>query len=557
MTCCLMPPAASQCKVVSIYQGPLANLGRMRVAFFVIIVLAFASSWALAEPLGSSRPNVLIVLADDLGYSDPGCYGGEIETPHLDRLAEKGLRFTQFYTTARCWPTRAALMTGYYPQQVRMDPPRGRVPTWAQALPQLLRPHGYRSYHAGKWHVSGVPRTCADAGFEHSYRLEDHDRNFNPKRLIEDDQDLPPVPADSGYYTATAFADRLISYLKEHAQHHPDRPFFAFLAFTTPHFPLQAPPEDIARYTDRFQAGWEALRAERYHRQREIGLVQSPLPPPEPAIRAPSGAPEVEKQIAPGEVAYAVPWRSLNAEQKRFQASKMAIHAAMVDRLDRETGRVIDQLKAMGAYENTIIFFLSDNGASAEILVRGDRHDPSAPPGSAASYLCLGPGWSTVCNTPFRRHKIWVHEGGISTPLIVHWPKGIAAQGELRFEPGHVVDLVPTILELAGALGQAQPAGAPAYPGRSLVPYFANPLARAAATERTLFFHHEGNRAIRIGDWKLVSSRIDGGVWSLYDLATDRSESIDLASNDPVRVKEMAWSWQSLQDLFTRQAAGP
>ncbi|MHC1764298.1 MAG: arylsulfatase [Verrucomicrobiia bacterium] len=529
----------------------------MRVEFFVIIVLAFASSWALVEPLGSSRPNILIVLADDLGYSDPGCYGGEIATPHLDRLAEKGLRFTQFYTTARCWPTRAALMTGYYPQQVRMDPPRGRVPTWGQTLPQMLRPHGYRSYHAGKWHVSGVPRTCADAGFEHSYRLEDHDRNFNPKRLIEDDQDLPPVPADSGYYTATAFADRLIAYLKEHAQHHPDRPFFAFLAFTTPHFPLQAPPEDIARYTDRFQAGWEAMRAERYHRQREIGLIQNPLPPPEPTIRAPSGAPEVEKQIDLGEVAYAVPWHSLNAEQKRFQASKMAIHAAMVDRLDRETGRVIDQLKAMGAYENTIIFFLSDNGASAEILVRGDRHDPSAPPGSAASYLCLGPGWSTVCNTPFRRHKIWVHEGGISTPLIVHWPKGIAAQGELRFEPGHLVDLVPTILELVGALGQAQPAGAPPYPGRSLVPYFANPLERAAATERTLFFHHEGNRAIRIGDWKLVSSRIDGGVWSLYDLATDRSESVDLASGDPVRVKEMAWSWQSLQDLFARQATDP
>jgi len=233
-----------------------------RILFFSCVLLCtpFTLSWA-AQP--QQKPNVLIILADDLGYSDIGCYGSEIATPNLDRLAQGGLRFTQFYNTARCWPTRAALMTGYYPQQVRMDPPRGRVPDWARTLPQLLKPLGYRSYHAGKWHVMGVPRTCADGGFNHSYRLEDHNRNFSPRNLLEDDRKLPAVPPDSGYYTATAFADHLIGYLKEHAAQHADEPFFAYLAFTTPHFPLQAPAEDVARYRDKYFAGWETMRAER------------------------------------------------------------------------------------------------------------------------------------------------------------------------------------------------------------------------------------------------------------------------------------------------------
>ena len=214
------------------------------------------------------RPNVVVIVADDMGFSDAGCYGGEIQTPNLDRLAGGGLRFTQFYNTARCWPSRAALMTGYYPQQIRMDPPRGRVPEWTRALPQFLRPLGYRSYHAGKWHVMGVPRTCADAGFDHSYRLEDHDHNFNPKNLLEDDLKLPAIQPGSGYYTTTAFADQMIRYLKEHAEQHAKQPFFAYLAFTSPHFPLQAPQEDIDCYRDQYQAGWEVVRAERY---KELG----------------------------------------------------------------------------------------------------------------------------------------------------------------------------------------------------------------------------------------------------------------------------------------------
>lgn len=525
----------------------------MRSFACLLLLLCLATVGANAsEP--PRKPNILIILADDLGYSDIGCYGGEIATPNLDRLAERGIRFTQFYNTARCWPTRAALMTGYYPQQVRMDPPQGRVPDWASPLPQLLKPLGYRSYHAGKWHVSGVPRTCADAGFDHSYRVEDHDRNFNPRNVIEDDEKLPAVAPNSGYYTATAYADRLIAYLKEHAKAYSNKPFFAYLAFTIPHFPLQAPAEDIARYRDRYLSGWEMLRAERFRRQKELGVLDGSLSAPEPALRAPSGKPGVEKRVDPGEVAFALPWASLTEEQKRFQAAKMAIHAAMVDRMDRELGRVLEQVKAMGQLENTVVFFLSDNGASAEILLRGDGNDTNAPPGSAGSFLCLGPGWSTVSNTPFRRHKIWVHEGGISTPLIVHWPKGISGRGEFRRQMGHVVDFVPTILELAGSPLQQPGASAPPFPGRSLVPYFNRSDSAAPEASRTLFFHHEGNRALRRGDWKLVSAKIDGADWSLYNLATDRAESVDLAAKDPERVAELSARWEWMEREFRQQA---
>ena len=530
-------------------------VGLTAACMFLLSGLEFAVS----APGIQARPNILIILADDLGYSDLGCYGGEIATPNLDRLAQQGLRFTQFYNTARCWPTRAALMTGYYPQQIRMDPPKGRAPEWTRTLPQLIKPLGYRSYHAGKWHISGVPRTCADGGFDHSYRLEDHDRNFYPRNLIEDDQKLSPIATNSGYYTATAYADRLIRYLKEHAEQHTAKPFFAYLAFTTPHFPLQAPPENIAKYKGKYLVGWDVIRRARHQRQRELGLLNCALSPPEPAIRAPSGKPGVEKDVDPGEVAFAVPWDSLTAEQKEFQATKMAIHAAMVDRLDQEVGRVLDQIKAMGALDNTAVFFLSDNGASAEILIRGDGHDRAAAPGSAGSYLCLGPGWSTASNTPFRRHKIWVHEGGISTPLIVSWPKGLAAHGDFRHETGHVVDFVPTILEIAGVSLDRSSADAPPFPGRSLVPALTQSQAQPSTTpslqsSRWIFFHHEGNRAFREGDWKIVSSKIDDNQWSLYDLARDRAESNNLAERYPERVALMSARWQKLQEEFLSQA---
>lgn len=496
------------------------------------------------------RPNFVVIVADDLGYSDIGCYGSEIATPHLDQLAANGLRFTQFYNTARCWPTRGALVTGYYPQQIRMDPPKGRLPTWARPLPQLLKTAGYRSYHSGKWHVQGAPQPCADGGFDRSYHLMDHNRHFHPQQHAENDQPLPAAPAGSGYYSTTAIADHAIRCLKEHAEKHRTEPFFSYVAFTAPHFPIQAFDADIARYRQIYRQGWDVIRQRRFARQQSMKLVNCTLSEIEPAIVAPSGKASDLEILGPGEIRQAVSWNALTEEQKEFQATKFAIHAAMIDRMDREIGRVIDQLRAMGELENTVILFLSDNGASAEVMVRGDGHDRSRPLGSAESFLCLGPGGSTVANTPFRRHKIWVHEGGISTPLIVHWPKGIRSRGQLRTDPGHVIDLAPTLIQLAG-LKAPSVAGAPPWPGRSLVPVF-DPTG--VINREFLFFHHSNNRALRMGDWKLVSAADNSNRWELYNLSVDRSETTDLSSQYPERVRDMAARWQSLQDEFVRQS---
>lgn len=528
-----------------------------------LVIAAIARLWFLAGvgigPLDGTTataaegpPNVVIILADDLGFSDLGCYGGEIRTPNLDGLAAGGLRYTQFYNTARCWPTRAAILTGYYAQQVRRDlvpgitsGSRGLRPGWARLLPELLKAGGYRSYHAGKWHVDGMP---VAGGFDHSYYVEDLGRYFHPRVLYDDDRKLPPVVPGSGYYASTAIAGHAVEYLKEHAAKHRDVPFFLYLAFNAPHFPLHAPADDIAAYRGRYGGGWETIRAERWRRIETFGLVTGRLSDVERNVGPPYDFPEALKRLGPGEVNRPVRWDMLTAEQRSFQAAKMEIHAAMIDRLDREVGRVLDQLRAMNEIENTLIFFLSDNGASAEIMVRDDGHDPSASPGSAATHLCLGPGWSTVANTPFRYHKTWVHEGGISTPLIVYWPRGITARGELRHAPGHVIDLVPTILEVARTSRPDTWRGAqiPAPPGKSLVRSFSRDVG---LDHDDLWWEHEGNRAIRVGDWKLVAAGKDR-PWELFDLAHDRTETRDLAAERTGIVRELSDRWRQRRDAF-------
>jgi arylsulfatase len=526
-----------------------------RTAVALMAVVLAVAGPVPANPARAARPNIVIILADDLGYSDLGCYGGEIRTPRLDALAAGGVRFTQFYNTARCWPSRAAVLTGYYAQQVRRDVvpgvesgAKGTRPGWAKLLPDRLRPLGYRSYHSGKWHVDGMP--LAD-GFDRSYYIEDVGRYFHPRVLFEEDRRLPPVRPGSGYYETAAIADRAIADLADHASHHRDRPFFLYLAFNAPHFPLQAPPEDIARYRGRYAEGWDAVRAERWKQIQRSGLVRGRLSEVERDVGPPYLFPEALQALGPGEVNHPVPWDVLTDRQRAFQAAKMEIHAAMVDRMDREIGRVLDQLRAMGAWDDSLILFLSDNGASAEIMIRDDGHDPSAPAGSAATHLCLGPGWSTVANTPFRRHKTWVHEGGIATPFIAHWPRGIASHGELRHDAGHVIDLVPTILDAASTLqGELhQEAGAgerlPPFPGKSLLPAFARD---GSVRHDALWWEHEGNRAIRMGDWKLVAAKDQ--PWALYDLASDRTETRNLADQQPGRVREMADRWQRMHDEF-------
>ena len=513
----------------------------------IIAGLACLCSSALTAANGAAaRPNVLILLADDMGYSDLGSYGGEISTPNVDRLANEGLRFTQFYNTARCWPTRASILTGYYAQQVRRDKfpggiggNRGVRPEWAPLLSSTLRPLGYRSYHSGKWHIDGQPMK---SGFDHSYSLDDHDRHFAPQRHTEDDQPLPPVAETSGYYSTTAIASHAIKCLQEHAEKHASQPFFGYVAFTTPHFPLHAPAEDIARYRDRYARGWDAMREERWQRMRQLGIGGSVLSAIEREVGPPYAFPEAIQKLGPNEVNRPVPWADLTPAQRDFQATKMAIHAAMIDRMDHDIGRILDQLRTMGALENTIVFFLADNGASAEMMVRGDGHDPTRPPGSSGTYLSLGPGWSSFANTPFRRHKTWVHEGGISTPLVVHWPKGIAARGELRHTPGHVVDIVPTVMEFV--TGQPFPAergtNAPRHPGRSLAPVFKKD---GLVSRESIWFLHEGNRALRVGDWKIVAAGADA-PWELYNLGQDRAETRNLAAKNPAKLRELAERWE-------------
>lgn len=516
--------------------------------------LALLIGFGFSVDATPTKPNVVIILADDMGFSDAGCYGGEIHTPNLDKLAQGGLRFTQFYNTARCWPSRAAIMTGYYAQQVGRDAlpglgggGNGKRPEWANLLPQMLKPLGYHSYHSGKWHIDGP--TLA-GGFEHSYALYDYNHNFSPNHHMLDDKPLPPVKPNSGFYTTTAIAEHAMEFLSQHKAQHGNEPFFLYLAFTCPHWPVQAPPEDIAVYKDRYVAGWDALRAERYDRMKSMGLVHCPLSKLDPDIIPSWNFSEAKLRdlIGPGEVAHAVPWDTLTPEQQQFQPLLMSVHAAMVHRMDIEIGRVIGRLKDLGAFDNTIIFFLSDNGASAEQMIRGDGNDKSAAPGSAKSFLSIGPGWASAANTPFRLHKSWVHEGGITTPLIVAWPKGIRARGELRENPGHVIDLVPTILELAGKKKPDRPTSAPVPPGKSLVPVFTHDNS---VKHDSFWWYHEGNRAIRIGDWKLVADHEN--PWELYDMRTDRSESSNLATKKPGKVKSMEHEWQRQLELFSEQ----
>ncbi|MFN3150280.1 arylsulfatase [Bremerella sp.] len=509
--------------------------------------------------IADDRPNFMVIIADDMGYSDAGCYGSEIATPNLNQLAEGGIRFTQFYNTARCWPTRSALVTGYYPQQIGRDGMpgaprdfggRGKRPAWAKTIADYLGSAGYRTYHSGKWHIDGDP---VKNGFDRSNQTTRGPGFF---------ETIKKKSRDPEYYETIETADYAIECLKVHEANHSEQPFFSYVAFRAPHFPLHALPEDIDRYRDRYTQGWDVLRKERHKRQETLGIGVAELSALEPQVGPPYAFPDQIKQLGPGEINRPIPWDDLSEEQKVFQATKMAIHAAMIDRMDREIGRILEQLRSMNAMENTFICFLSDNGASAEIMVRGDGHDPTAAMGSAETYLCLGPGFSSAANTPFRRHKTWVHEGGISTPFIVHWPRGFQARNEVRSNVAHVIDIAPTILDLAGVGVEVD--YVPAMSGKSIRPAFQDDMV---ILHDELWFYHEGNRALRQGSWKLVfaddvnagkrgSDREDklGVEWSLYDLSTDRAEQNDLSEAEPERVKEMAARWDELRKVFLNQA---
>lgn len=507
----------------------------IKTAAFTLIV-------ALAGPCGSGGagpPNIVVILADDMGFSDLGCYGGEIETPHLDGLAAGGLRFTQFYNTARCCPTRAALLTGLYPHQAGIGHMTGDdgIPSYrgylgdqCVTIAEALRPAGYATLAVGKWHVgSALGQWPLDRGFDRFWGTPSGGGVYFKETLqirrevffVDGDARID-LPDD--IYVTDAFTDRAIQFVEE-AVLGSRKPFFLYLAHIAPHWPLQAKPEDIAKYGGRYEAGWDAVRQRRLARQKEMGIVprECVLSPRDPAARA---------------------WADVPEGARRDLAHRMAIYAAQIDCIDQNVGRLVAKLKSLGQLENTLILFLSDNGCSAEGGPGGfSRGKEGAPIGTGLSYASVGLEWANAANTPLRKFKIDTHEGGIATPLIAHWPAGIAARGELRHGPGHVIDLMPTLLDVAGAGYPREHRGAPAIPpeGRSLVPSFSG-LA-SAETQRALFWEHQGNRSVRRGDWKAVAS--GGDAWELYDLRGDRIESRDLAAQHPETVRDLTAAWRS------------
>lgn len=487
------------------------------------------------------RPNILLILADDLGFSDLGCYGSEIATPNLDRLADKGLRFTQFYNCARCCPTRAALLTGLYPHQAGVGHMLGnwQPPGYTDGLnercasiAELLRPAGYRTYHVGKWHVGGVGGKQPgrnhpfNRGFDRTYGTAGGSGGYFNLPLYLDREAVQP---GEDFYATDAFTDYAVKFLDEHGKKHKETPFFMHICYTAPHFPLHARPADIAKYRGKYRDGWDKLRERRFARQKELGLLARDvkLSPRDPIASA---------------------WADVPDQERDEWDQRMAVYAAMIDCMDQGIGKVLQAVMRLGVERNTVVFFLSDNGASAEALdtwpnpARG--HKPGSTTGARDSHRCLEVGWANAANTPFREHKMWVHEGGIATPLIVSWPAGIPNKGKFTPQVGHVIDLMPTCLELSGASypKKFQDRELIPLPGRSLV----SALKGKEAVNRTLAWEHEGNRALRDSDWKLVASF--QGEWELYDLGKNRSELNNLAAKQPERVKELAAQWQAWAD---------
>ncbi|HUT91578.1 MAG TPA: arylsulfatase [Thermoguttaceae bacterium] len=514
--------------------SPSAAPARFTATVLVLAILV-APSLLGAENGPVRKPNVVLVMADDMGFSDLGCYGGEIDTPHLDRLAAGGLRFAQFYNTGRCWPTRASLLAGLYPHQAGRamsfgpSAPRaysGIIPPACRMIPEVLAPVGYRSYHVGKWHLNsgrGPNETWPlGRGFDRSYFLATQDNYFSPRLVYDENEEITRPGGD--YYATEVLSKRAVTYLEQHAAGHSEQPFFLYLAYTAPHFPLHALADDVARFRGKYTAGWDVMREARYRRMRELGIVNCRLSPRDPDARA---------------------WDSLSDEEKDEWDARMATYAAMIHCVDRGVGYVVRQLETMGVLDDTLILFLSDNGSSAEYIVRGDGHKPGAPPGSRESYRCLEVGWSNVANAPLRMHKMWMHEGGIATPLIAHWPAGIEARGEITHQVGHVIDVLPTLVDVAGAAYPETFDGqrTTPLPGKSLAPIL---RGRKPEPREFLFWEHIGNKAVRQGDWKLVAEH--RGPWELYDLSVDRSETNDLSGKHPEKVKELAELWAAYAD---------
>ncbi len=508
----------------------MRNATRLLCLLGLLIPSLPSEAWPGEEP---ERPNIVVILVDDMGFSDIGCYGSEIPTPNLDALAANGLRFTQFYNTGRCCPTRASLLTGLYSHQAGVGHMTGdyKVPGYrgflneqCVTLGDVARSAGYLSAMAGKWHVghkesSNLPRA---RGFDRFYGIpEGGGFYFQVKkgrtiRLNDETVASPEKPLPEGWYSTDAFTEYGLKFIDEALVAH--KPFFLYLAHNAPHFPLQATAEDIARFRGKYRKGWDKLSEERLARQVEMGLIDSSW----------------GKAERPDDVKA---WDSLSEEEQDRFDHIMAAYAACVYAMDRSIGTLVDGLRERGELENTLILFMSDNGGCAESGPNGKSiGDPTTP---ASNWFC-GKSWAWMQDTPFRKFKHYNHEGGIATPLIAHWPKGISARGEWRRQPGHVIDIMATLVDVTGADYPAEKSGTAILPpeGRSLLPVFQDkPIQRDM-----LYWEHEGNAGVRQGDWKLV--RLGGkGAWELYDLRSDRTEQIDLSAEKPELASELKDAW--------------
>lgn len=527
--------------------------------------------------MAAQRPNIVLILNDDMGYSDLGCYGGEIDTPNLDRLARGGLRYAQFYNTARCCPSRASLLTGLHPHQAGVgdmagtngpDGYEGTLNNRCVTLAEVLQSAGYCTYMSGKWHVVSDTTIPNDAwpcqrGFDQFWGIITGAASyFRPRTLTRNNANIDyEAEQDPDFYLTDAITDNAVEYIRSHFQDHTGDPFFMYVAYTAPHWPLHARQEDIAKYRGRFDKGWDVLRNERLQRMADMGLIDpdtvlSPRDPGQPA------------------------WE--DEPNKEWQALRMEVYAAQIDCMDQGIGRILEALEEQGVAENTLVIFLADNGGCHEEIVEGwwkwmlrakvaheqtkdgrtvrVGNSPEIIPGAEDTYCSYGVPWANLSNTPFRMYKHWVHEGGISTPLIINWPDGIAARGELRHDAGQLPDIMATILDAAGAEYPLE------YPGRDLLPHEGTSLAPTFVGEplpqRLLYWEHEGNAAIREGRWKLVKnftgqlsatpgyddSPEQRGDWELYDISTDRTELNDLASANPELLNSMKQAYQEWAD---------
>lgn len=502
----------------------------------------------------SRRPNIVLILNDDMGFSDIGCYGGEIETPTLDRLAKRGLRFSQFYNTARCSPSRASLLTGLHPHQTGIgvltydlgpEGYSGNLSEQCITIPEALRGNGYRTYMSGKWHVASnlVSPTSAwpmQRGFDEFFgTIIGAGSFYDPNTLTRGNANAEHEARDNPeFFYTDAISDQAVDYVKAHARDHAEQPFFMYVAYTAPHWPLHAHDDDIAKYRGRFDAGWDQLRVERLRKLVSAGILK-----PEWGL----------SERDPSQPAWT------EAEEKAWLLRCMEVYAAQVDRMDQGIGRIVASLEQAGIFDDTLIIFLADNGACAEDIPEGVTVDvlvnklmiarshtrsgepvhfgnnPNLMPGAENTYQSYGAAWANLSNTPFRLYKHWIHEGGIATPLIAHWPAGIRDQGGIRHTPGYLPDIMATLLDVTGTQypGQRNGQPVPALEGTSLQPAF----DADGLPERPMFWEHEGNAAVRLGQWKLVRKFPD--PWELYDLESDRTELHDRSAEFPERVQQM------------------